>query len=381
VDLQLTDEQRMLQETTRKYLADTSPMAAVRDWADSEPAGFGRDWWQRGAALGWTSLLVAEDLGGGSVSGNGLADAALVAEEMGRAVAPGPFLATNVVASALSRLADGRPAPDRRKVIEGLMDGSLVGTWCLGTAAAGVAVGGAVMARPGSNGGLVLEGRSGPVEAGADADLVLVTARLTGGSGDELVQGLVAKGTPGLTTVTGSGIDLVRRYAGLHFDQVRVDAEDVLVADVDRQLQEAVVLQSAEMVGATARVLEFTLEWAADRYSFGRPLASYQALKHRFADMKMWSEAAAATAAAAARAVGAGQPDGRELASVAKAYIADRAPAILQDCVQLHGGIGVTWDHDLHLYLRRVVQDMSQFGTRQEHLERIAVMSGLEVAS
>ena len=145
-------------------------------------------------------------------------------------------------------------------------------------------------------------------------------------------------------------------------------------ADVERQLEDAVVLQCAEMVGAVGRVLEFTIEYAQDRFSFGRPLASYQALKHRFADMKMWLEASHATAEAAARAVDTGS-DAAELVSVAKSYIGDRAPFILSECVQLHGGIGVTWDHDLHLYLRRVVQDQTQFGTPREHRERVAAVA------
>jgi alkylation response protein AidB-like acyl-CoA dehydrogenase len=125
-------------------------------------------------------------------------------------------------------------------------------------------------------------------------------------------------------------------------------------------------------------VFEFTVEYAADRYSFGRPLASYQALKHRFADMKVWLEAAHATAGAAARAVDSDSTHAAELVSVAKAYIGDRGPVILQDCVQIHGGIGVTWDHDLHLYLRRVVVDRTQWGTPRDHRERVAVAMGME---
>jgi alkylation response protein AidB-like acyl-CoA dehydrogenase len=131
------------------------------------------------------------------------------------------------------------------------------------------------------------------------------------------------------------------------------------------------------MVGAMDRVFEFTVEYAADRYSFGRPLASYQALKHRFADMKVWLEAAHATAGAAARAVDSDSTHATELVSVAKAYIGDRGPVILQDCVQIHGGIGVTWDHDLHLYLRRVTQDRVLFGAPADHRERIATLIGL----
>jgi alkylation response protein AidB-like acyl-CoA dehydrogenase len=138
-----------------------------------------------------------------------------------------------------------------------------------------------------------------------------------------------------------------------------------------------VALQCAETVGAIQEVLDFTLEYVADRYSFGRPLASYQALKHRFADMKMWLEACHGTTTAAVRGVQAGGDEAAELVSAAKAYVAVNATEIIQDCIQMHGGIGVTWEHDLHLYLRRATLNRGMYGTPAEHLERIAVMLGM----
>jgi alkylation response protein AidB-like acyl-CoA dehydrogenase len=188
---------------------------------------------------------------------------------------------------------------------------------------------------------------------------------------------------PGLTVQPAESIDLVRRFATLRFDGVAVGAEavlgrsDAVAGQVERQLADAVVLQCFDTVGAIDRVFAFTLEYAEDRYSFGRPLNSYQALKHRFADMKMWLEASHAAAGAAARAVDSGSPLAAELVSVAKSYIGDHGPCLVQECVQLHGGIGVTWDHDLHLYLRRVVQDRSQFGTPRDHRERIVAGMGI----
>jgi alkylation response protein AidB-like acyl-CoA dehydrogenase len=149
-------------------------------------------------------------------------------------------------------------------------------------------------------------------------------------------------------------------------------------AQIEALFELAVALQCASMAGSVDRVLEFTLEYLFDRFSFGRALASYQALKHRMADMKMWDEASLATAAAAARSVDARSERAFELVSVAKSYIGERAPLILQDCVQLHGGIGVTWDHDLHLYVRRVLQERTVFGTPHEHRERIATALEME---
>ena len=142
-------------------------------------------------------------------------------------------------------------------------------------------------------------------------------------------------------------------------------------------MQTALVVQNAESVGAVDRVVQFTLEYAMDRVSFGQPIGSYQAIKHRLADAKMFLEACHGTATASARAAQDRAPNASELVSVAKSYIADRGPAIIQDCVQIHGGIGVTWDADLHLYLRRVAQNAALYGSVAQHRERLAVMLGL----
>jgi alkylation response protein AidB-like acyl-CoA dehydrogenase len=164
----------------------------------------------------------------------------------------------------------------------------------------------------------------------------------------------------------------------VQFDGVEVSPEAIIgipepAGDaVVRQLQFANVLQCAEIAGAIDRVLELTLTYAADRHSFGRVLGSYQALKHRFADMKMWLEASHAATDAAARAVQEEAENAEELVSAAKVYIGERATDLLQDCIQLHGGVGLTWEHNLHLYLRRVMQDRALLGTPSDHRERIA---------
>jgi len=193
-----------------------------------------------------------------------------------------------------------------------------------------------------------------------------------------VIQVIVPAGSPGVSITPLGGLDLVRRFAEVRLDSVAVDAgavvgeESSTAAAVEHQLQVAVVLQCAELVGAAERMFEVTLEYLGDRYSFGRPLSSYQALKHRVADDKMWLEACHATAPAAARAVATRSADAAELVSVAKAWIARHATELIQDCVQLHGGIGITWEHDLHLYLRRATVDRVTYGTPEDHAERIA---------
>ena len=149
-------------------------------------------------------------------------------------------------------------------------------------------------------------------------------------------------------------------------------------ADItERMFQVAVALQCAETNGAVDRVFEFTVQWAFDRYSFGRPLASYQALKHRFSDMRTWLECCMATTDVAVQAVNDRNPDAARLISVAKAYVGTKAVQIVQDCVQMHGGLGVTWEHDIHLYLRRVMVDRQLYGTPADHKRRISDLIGL----
>ena len=118
-------------------------------------------------------------------------------------------------------------------------------------------------------------------------------------------------------------------------------------------------------------MLKFTIQWGVDRHSFGRPIGSYQVLKHKYADLKIWFEGCKAATNAAVAAVAVRSPDAELAVSVAKSYVGEHAPGMLQDCVQLHGGIGVTWEHDLHLFLRRVTLDRSMFGTPEDHNLRV----------
>ena len=377
MNFEVTEDQHLLWETTRKFLETTMPTEAVRRLADDEPRGYEAEWWKKGSELGWVSMLVPEDLGGGSVSGHGLLDLVLVAEEMGRSVAPGPFLPSNVVAEAVARIGS---ETQRQRVLSALVGGEAVASWCLAAPAAGLDPGPAatVTARPRGE-GYVLVGATAPIEGADEAEWLLVTAASDRGP----VQALVSRDTAGLEIVPAHSLDLVRRFAQVRFVEMQIGAEEVLGPpdaagdEVEHQLQTAVVLQCAELAGALGRVLELTVEYAFDRYSFGRPLASYQALKHRFADMKVWVEASYATSDAAARAVDEGAQNAGELVSVAKAYIGERAPWIVQECVQLHGGIGTTWEHDIHLFLRRVVVDRSLLGTPADHRDRVATAVGI----
>jgi alkylation response protein AidB-like acyl-CoA dehydrogenase len=368
-------DQDFLRETTAKFLEDKVPPSEIRALRD-DTLGFARDYWSQGVELGWTHLLVSEEMGGGSPSGNGLVDLTLIAYEFGLRAAPGPLLSTAVVLSALS---DTGADQD---LVNDLLAGEQIATWAHleGAPAGGLDTPGLRIEVDGSE--LVLNGAKRPVESANAADHLLVT----GQSPDGLTQVLVPASAAGVTITPLDTIDLTRRFSVVTFDNVRVPIDAAVGepggadAQIRTQLLRAITISNAESVGAMQRAFDMTLEWTFDRYSFGRPLASYQAIKHRMASMKMWLEASHAIADKAAAAVARDAGNAARLTSAAKAYIGDFGSELLQECVQLHGGIGVTFEHDLHFYLRRHTLNRTQFGKPSEHRRRIAEELRTEVA-
>ncbi|UGQ11937.1 acyl-CoA/acyl-ACP dehydrogenase [Yinghuangia sp. ASG 101] len=362
----------MFLATAKEFLAKEYPLDRIRRPDGGEFAGFDRAWWTSAADLGWTALLVPEELGGGTISDDGTRDLALLAEQLGAGVAPGALLPTNVVLAGL--VAAHGTGPDHTDTIGSLMSGESIATWAVyepGAPWSPHRPG--VTATPVDGGGFRIDGTKDRVEAASQADLLLVTAATPDGT----VQILVPATAEGVAVAPQWSLDLARAFGTVRFDGVRVDAGAVVGrpgdADViERQLQTALVVQCAEVCGGLTTMFDTTVQWAFDRYSFGRPIASYQALKHRFADMRTWLEACRAITEAAAAAVGQRTDEAPQLVSAAKVFVGERALRILQDCVQIHGGIGVTWEHDLHLFLRRATVDQSLYGTPDDHRRRLA---------
>jgi len=371
--LALSSDQELFRETTAKLLDELVPVGELRRLRD-DPVGFDVAYWRRGAELGWSSLLVGEEHGGGSISDHGLVDLTLVAHEFGRHAAPGPLAVTNVVVATLSEVG----GDEHEAVLGDLLSGESIATWCLSEPPPGDGLGAVSLEARVEGDELVLNGSKRPVESGAKADYLLVTGR----TGAGLTQVLVPAGTAGVSIAPMQSVDLTRRFSVLSFDDVRVPLLGGLVGEVgaageqvERQLDRVLAISNAESVGAMQTAFEMTVEWAFDRYSFGRPLASYQELKHRFADMKTWLEASHAVSDAATAAVANGSDEAAELLSAAKSFIGDYGAELMQDCVQIHGGIGVTFEHDVHLYLRRHTANRALYGTPADHRQRLADMT------
>lgn len=365
-------DQAFFRETTARFLGELAPVTELRRLRD-DPVGYDADYWRRGAELGWTSLLVDEAHGGGSISGAGLVDLSLVAFEFGFRASPGPLLPTNLVAAALGADATRALSATQAELLGGLLAGTAVAGWAHGEPPPGDHLGDVALTITVDGDELVLDGTKRPVEAAAGASHLLVTGR----TGDGLTQVLVPTDAAGVTVTPMRGVDLTRRFAAVRFDGVRVPASEAVgevggAADaIDHLVHLAIAIGCAESVGAMQAGFDMTLEWAGDRYSFGRKLASYQAIKHRFADMTAWLEASHAISDTATAAIAAGADDAADLASAAKAYIGDTGSELLHEGVQMHGGIGVTYEHDLHLFLRRHTVNRALYGTPPEHRQRL----------
>lgn len=375
MEVELNEEQRILQQTVREFLEREAPLSALRERAAKNDSPFDPDYWQRAATLGFAAMLVPEDLGG--VGGDQpVLDLAIVAEEMGRRIAPGPLLPSAVVVDALIRAGSRE---QQEEFLPPIADGSVVAAWAVGEPPDRWDSG-SVTTRAANDGtGWVLHGEKLAVEAADIADVFLVVARTQAGLG----QFLIPRDSPGLSVMEMPQYDLGRVFGNVTLENVLVPAEKMVGEpgnsdeSIDHQFLLALTIQAAETVGLLERIFNSTVDYMQDRYTFGRPLASYQALKHRVADHKMWLEAALGVSSALAHATADGDARAATLASAAKAHIGEQSLLIISDCAQLFGGIAMTWEHDLHLYLRRATANKFLYGSPAQHKERLCVLAGV----
>ncbi|MGH3244298.1 MAG: acyl-CoA dehydrogenase family protein [Spirillospora sp.] len=359
--LAVTEEQRELRDALRRFFADRSPAREVRRLMVTDE-GYDPGMWTRMAEeLGLQGLAIAAEHGG---AGFGTRELAVVFEEMGRALVCAPFLATVTAAAALGA-GEGDGGHD---LMPGIADGSTIATlavaeddgrWDLGTIKT-VFEGGR------------LRGSKNFVLDGHIADLLLVAAR-----GDDGV---------GLYAVTGDAVGLVRervptldqtrRLARVRFDGVAArrvgGAKDVAWA-----LDVAAVALAAEQLGGAQKTLDMTVEYAKVRHQFGRPIGSFQAVKHRCADMYVLVESARSAVLNAAAVADETPHELPAAAALAKAFCSDAFFHTAGEAIQLHGGIGFTWEHDAHLYFKRAQGSRQLFGAPGTHRERLAALAGL----
>ncbi len=357
----LTDEQQAIKSTAREFLAARYKSERIRELAESEH-GFEQSDWEEMAELGWPGLALPEEWGG---QGLGIVDLAVLFEEMGYALAPSPLLSTTVAGLAL---ATNGTEEQRERWLRPLARGTARGTVALFDAGTPAAIGGFEMeARP-DGGGVVLDGEKVLVMDAASADFFIVAT-------SDGRRHLVERGADGVTVSVEKSIDLTRRLYSVRFDGVRVGAEATLSGDQEDYLSvlwRACVAIAAESTGVAQRTMEMAVSYAKDRQQFGRPIGAYQAVSHRCAQMLLETENSRSAVYGAAWAADA-EPESLPLAaSMAKAYASDAGWRVPDASIQVHGGIGFTWEHDLHFFLKRGKANAATFGDARWHRKRVA---------
>jgi acyl-CoA dehydrogenase len=376
--LTLSDEQEVLQATVRDFLHANAPVAHLRELRDRhDPIGFSRSLWTRIAELGWVGVVLPEEYGG---SGLGYAELGIVMEECGRTLVPEPFLSTVVLGA--STLLLGGSEDLKRKILPGVCSGDTILT--LAHQETGRFAPYTVSTRAErSDGGFRLDGIKTFVLDGHVADYLIVVARTSEAPGDRggLTLLLVPASSRGLSVERTLMVDS-RNAATVRLEGVSVPASHVLgMVDEGAQLLDPVfdrgaVALSAQLLGCLTEAFERTLQYLKTRVQFGVPIGSFQALKHRAVQMYCEVELSRSIVLEALRAVDEGRADLPRLASAAKARTSDTASLVTRDAIQMHGGIGMTDDEEIGLFLKRARAAELTLGDSVYHRDRFALVSG-----
>jgi alkylation response protein AidB-like acyl-CoA dehydrogenase len=364
----LTETQQTLKNTVRKFLAAECPMSEVRKLMETATA-LDQALWRKIAEQGWNGMILAEEQGG---FGMGMVEMAAALEEMGRALLPGPFFSTVLMAGPLLEGASNEGA--KQKYLSAISSGEAKATVALLEDAASWSPDSIRMQATSSGSNYRLDGRKLFVLDAATSDFLICVARLNG----ELALFLVSAKAPGLRITDLPAMDSTRKLYEVAFDGVSVPRENLVAegkparAALDRMLNVATVGLVAEMTGGMQRLLDMTVEYAKTRKQFGRPIGQFQAVQHMCADMLVYTESSRSAAYYAAWAIQEGVPEASLAVSVAKAYASDAYREVGNRAIQVHGGMGFTWENDAHLFYRRAKASELAFGDATYHRERIA---------
>jgi alkylation response protein AidB-like acyl-CoA dehydrogenase len=357
----LDDEQQQIKRIAHDMLATRYPSQRIRDLAESD-RGFEDSDWQEMAGLGWPGLALPEQWGG---QGLGTVELAVLFEEMGYALAPSPLLSNTIAGLALAACGSD---DQRERFLRPLAEGTIRGTPALYDAGSPAQVGEFTMEPRGNGDGIVLDGEKVLVMDADAADFFLVAT-------SDGARHIVESGQDGVTVILEPSIDLTRKQYSVRFEDVTVSNDLTLPgarADYMPVFGRVCVAIAAELTGIAQRAMEMAVEYAKDRKQFDRPIGAYQAVSHRCAQMLLEVEGARSATYYAAWAAE-HEPTSLDLASsIAKAYASDAGWRVTASSMQVHGGIGFTWEHDLHLWLKRAKADAAAFGGARWHRERVA---------
>ncbi len=374
--LGVSAEQEELRASVRRFLADRAPLTAVRELMDTTDGVDEGVWRQAGEQLGLQGIAIPEEYGG---SGFSFVEQAIVLEELGAALYGGPYLASAVLAATALLASNDEDA--KKAHLPGIASGEVIatlafteedGSWdpdAIRLAASNGASGD-------GTGGWQLDGRKSFVLDGHTADLILVIARAAG----ELSLFAVPGDAPGLARTAVPTLDQTRKLATLDFAAVPatlIGSAGGGAAALTHTLDVAAIALAAEQLGGAQRALDMTVEYLKVRHQFGRPIGSFQALKHRCADLLLEVESLRSAVQYAAAAVAENSTEIPVVASLVKAYASDVYFHVAAENIQMHGGIGFTWEHDAHLYFKRAKSSELFLGDASYHREHLATRIGL----
>ena len=365
-----TEEQEELRNIVRAFIEDKSPETAVRDLMETDTGYDEAVWSQMAEQLGLQSLIIPEEYGG---QGFGYVELTVVLEEMGRSLICAPFF-SSVVLGANALLHSGNEDA-KAKYLPGIASGELIATLALAEPSGRWDAQGVTVDASGSGDSVTLTGEKMFVIDGATASLIIVAARSNGGIHLYTVEGEAS----GLTRESLSTMDQTRKQARLTFDKTPAahlaDTNDF--AMISTILDLAAVGLAAEQVGGAQFVMEMAVQYAKDRVQFGRPIGSFQAIKHKCADMLLEVESAKSAAYYAGWCAAEMNDELPSVASLAKAYCSEAYFHCAAENIQIHGGIGFTWEHPAHLYFKRAKSSELLFGDPAYHRELLAQRIGL----
>jgi alkylation response protein AidB-like acyl-CoA dehydrogenase len=362
VDFSLSSDQQLLRNSARAFLDEHVKPAQVRPLWD-DPRGESEALWKEMAQLGWLGLALPEDAGGSAL---GLVETAILQEELGRAACPSPYLATVLAGMAIARLGS---AAQKQRWLPAIAGGGARATVALMERAVDWSPEAIETRAEERSGKTLLSGVKQFVPWAHVADLILVPARTVSGTAVYLVEA----GAPGVAIKTLTGMDPGTRLAQVTLESAAVAAESRLpgAGAFELLLQRGAVGAAAEMLGAARRCLDMAVEYAKVREQFGQPIGSFQAIRHKCAEMLMEVENSYSATYYAAWALDSDTEDAPLAASVAKSYVGDAARRVCGDAIQVHGGIGFTWEYDLHLYFKRAKALEAMYGDADHHRELI----------
>ena len=375
-----TEEQEMIRSQAAEFLKTEYPIALVRELMENEH-GYNQDLWEKMTAMGWLGLIFPEEYGG---TGLTFVELTVLLEEMGRALVPGTFFSAVLLAGLT--LLEAASEEQKKCWLTSLAEGRLKATLALtepngSWKAAGVST---VTAERG-DGEYIISGTKLFVPDAQVSDLIICAART--GASSVLEEGIslfaMDRNSDGLKITPLKTMDQTRRVYEVSLERVRVPANRVLGGlgrawpVIERVLNRATIGICAEMVGGAQKMLDMCVDYAKQRIQFGRPIGSFQAIQHKCADMLLLIESARSAVYAAAWAASKDGQDTALLASVAKAYTSDAYRFVTGEGIQIHGGMGFTWEHDAHLYFKRAKADEFNFGDANYHRARVAQFIGL----